>query len=155
VDDIDVTKLTAVTTPVGLGSDSAAAWSKFAPGSMFAGRFRIVAPLGRGGIGEVYRADDLKLEQPVALKFLPQAVAADAARLAFRAHRRAAVHVHRGVLQDPASVRDGIRSAAPRARGRLNLRILCVAGPGAALRPRAAGLTCAQCWPPMGDVDHR
>jgi serine/threonine-protein kinase len=44
--------------------------ARFAPGQPFAGRFRIVSLLGRGAMGEVYRADDLRLGQPVALKLL-------------------------------------------------------------------------------------
>src|SRR5437870_7912497 len=51
----------------------------FAPGTILGERFRIVGLVGRGGMGEVYRADDLKLGQPVALKFLPEKLASESA----------------------------------------------------------------------------
>src|SRR5262245_16997772 len=46
------------------------------------GPFEIVAPLGAGGMGEVYRARDTNLHRDVAIKILPDAFAADAERLA-------------------------------------------------------------------------
>jgi hypothetical protein len=46
------------------------------------GSYEILAPLGAGGMGEVFRARDLKLSREVALKVLPTEFALDAERLA-------------------------------------------------------------------------
>lgn len=54
---------------------------RFIPGTIIAQRYRLISLLGRGGMGEVYRADDLTLNQPVALKFLPESLSKDSQRL--------------------------------------------------------------------------
>ena len=46
------------------------------------GPYEILAPIGAGGMGEVYRARDTKLDREVAIKILPAAVSSDPERLA-------------------------------------------------------------------------
>jgi serine/threonine-protein kinase len=60
---------------------AAAAAGRFPPGALLAERYRIIRLLGRGGMGEVYCADDLELGQRVAIKLLPEAWENDTARL--------------------------------------------------------------------------
>jgi serine/threonine protein kinase len=50
------------------------------PGSTL-GHYEILGPLGAGGMGEVYRARDSRLDRPVAIKVLPASAAGDAAAL--------------------------------------------------------------------------
>ncbi|HEV2245060.1 MAG TPA: hypothetical protein VGW37_00275 [Terriglobia bacterium] len=47
---------------------------RFADGAIL-GPYEILSPLGTGGVGEVYRARDTKLQRDMALKILPQAMA--------------------------------------------------------------------------------
>ena len=79
------------------------------------GPYEVVAPLGAGGMGEVYRARDTKLQRDVAIKVLPDAVAADPDRLA-RFEREAQVlaalnHPHIAAIYGLEEVRDGVDRA--------------------------------------------
>ena len=99
-DDLTIAATRATTRQPGSSAATPSSQS-FAPGAIIAGRYRLVSLLGRGGMGEVYRADDLTLDQSVALKFLPAGVASDADRLAqFHAELRIARQVsHKNVCR--------------------------------------------------------
>jgi serine/threonine-protein kinase len=78
---------------VPLPSSPSAEEGRFPAGTVLAGRYRVLGLVGVGGMGEVYRAQDLILNQPVALKFLPQAKMSEAALARFRNEVRIARQV--------------------------------------------------------------
>ena len=51
------------------------------PGTVI-GSYTVVGPIGAGGMGEVYKARDTKLDRDVAIKVLPESFAQDADRVA-------------------------------------------------------------------------
>ena len=65
-----------VPLPAEAGSDDAGPVT-FSPGELVADRYRIVRFIGRGGMGEVYEADDLELRQRLALKTVRPEIARD------------------------------------------------------------------------------
>ncbi len=54
---------------------------RFSPGDLFAGRYRMVASIGRGGMGDVWRAEDVVLDTSVALKVIDATGAEARARI--------------------------------------------------------------------------
>src|SRR5947209_9736425 len=77
----------------GKPASSAPDEGRFPAGTVLAGRYRILGLLGHGGMGEVYKAFDLILNQTVALKFLTPAHISEAALVRFRNEVRIARQV--------------------------------------------------------------
>src|SRR5574339_758 len=76
------------------------------------GTYEILGPLGAGGMGEVYRAKDLRLGREVAVKVLPEAVASSPDRLArFEREARAVAGLNHPNIVTLFSVEDegGVR----------------------------------------------
>src|SRR5215475_8366145 len=79
----------ASTPPVSTGIEE----GRFRAGTVLAGRYRVMSLLGKGGMGEVYRAHDLILSQQVALKFLAGSHVSEAGLARFRNEVRVARQV--------------------------------------------------------------
>ncbi|HEX5110636.1 MAG TPA: serine/threonine-protein kinase [Vicinamibacterales bacterium] len=89
----DATGAPLLDRPASTPSSSAPEEGRFPAGTVLAGRYRILGRLGQGGMGEVYRAHDLILNQTVALKFLAPAHLSEAALARFRNEVRIARQV--------------------------------------------------------------
>jgi serine/threonine protein kinase len=83
------------------------------------GPYEILSPLGAGGMGEVYRAQDSRLEREVALEVLPESVAGDPHALARfeREAKAVAALSHQNILASKDGAASHVsRSSSPRNR---------------------------------------
>src|SRR2546428_11374482 len=95
------------------------------------GTYEILGSLGAGGMGEVYRAKDLRLGRDIALKGLPEAVAADADHLArFEREARIVAGLNPPHTATPHSGGDGGSTPGPTPEPAEGPRPAGVATPG-------------------------
>jgi serine/threonine protein kinase len=120
------------------------------------GSYEVIAPLGTGGMGEVYRAADTNLKRHVAIKVLPEAVAQDTGRLA-RFQREAEVLAalnHANIAATPRSgrLRLGAGSSSPSQRNRVATPIQSgrlTANASPTFRRHTRGAPACSCVRPM------
>lgn len=67
---------------IGVTKTAETPFPQFPPKTLLADRYEIIEELGKGGMGEVYLAEDINLKRQVAIKVLPQAFSRDKERLA-------------------------------------------------------------------------
>ena len=107
------------------------------PDGLLAGRYRILSPLGAGGMGEVFLADDTLLERNVAIKMLPASTELDAvARERFRREALAAAALDHPFICKVYEVGD--------ADGRMFIVMEFIEGETLHARRRRAALTLRQ-----------
>ena len=111
-----------------------------APGTRL-GVYQVIAQIGEGGMGQVYRARDTKPDRDVAIKILPEAFADDADRLArFQREAKTLVSLNHPNIAAIYGLEEGPAVEGPAEAGRHRMRALVMElVPGEDLSQRTTG----------------